>query len=232
MQVRQHRRGTAFHRCGSIVYHPLQSIDTFFAVAEGFSDLCAQARAGRQLVRNRRRREPVPHVQGAFSPNQSGISDASCAGIRGIAGQRRFRPCRDTRIPVCSLFPHQRYSNFNGTSSGVLSLLAAFSCTLIGRFQILFHCPHPPHKASCAIPEINTDGQGLNPANLESVLSNWETTYPGKRFPKLLYTIPSGSNPTGASIPEHRKIEVFVPILLLSARIINGTERMLQAQAR
>ncbi|KAJ6583605.1 pyridoxal phosphate-dependent transferase [Mycena vulgaris] len=61
----------------------------------------------------------------------------------------------------------------------------------------------------CSLIEVNADPQGLNPANLDSILVNWETTYPGKRFPKLLYTIPSGSNPTGASIPEARKVEVL-----------------------
>ncbi|KAF7305471.1 Aminotran-1-2 domain-containing protein [Mycena chlorophos] len=61
----------------------------------------------------------------------------------------------------------------------------------------------------CQLIEVAADAQGLNPSNLEEILSNWETTYPGKRFPKFLYTIPSGSNPTGASIPESRKIEVL-----------------------
>ncbi|KAJ7114790.1 pyridoxal phosphate-dependent transferase [Mycena epipterygia] len=72
--------------------------------------------------------------------------------------------------------------------AGTLGFLAALPCTLI---------------------EVNADAQGLNPANLESVLLNWETTHPGKRYPKFLYTVPSGSNPTGASIPERRKIDVL-----------------------
>ncbi|KAJ7040057.1 pyridoxal phosphate-dependent transferase [Mycena alexandri] len=72
--------------------------------------------------------------------------------------------------------------------SGTLGFLAALPGTLI---------------------EVNTDSQGLNPANLETILSRWETTQPGKPYPKALYTIPSGSNPTGASIPEARKIEVL-----------------------
>jgi tryptophan aminotransferase len=62
------------------------------------------------------------------------------------------------------------------------------------------------------LPEAHADSQGLNPTHLGSILSQWETTHPGKAYPKLLYTIPSGSNPTGASIPEHRKIEVYVSI--------------------
>ncbi|KAJ7104362.1 pyridoxal phosphate-dependent transferase [Mycena belliarum] len=61
----------------------------------------------------------------------------------------------------------------------------------------------------CSLIEVHADGQGLNPANLELILANWETERPGKRPPKLLYTIPSGSNPTGASIPEHRKVDVL-----------------------
>ncbi|KAF8190976.1 pyridoxal phosphate-dependent transferase [Mycena galopus ATCC 62051] len=71
---------------------------------------------------------------------------------------------------------------------GTLGFLAALPCTLI---------------------EANSDSQGLDPANLEKILANWETTHPEKAYPKLLYTVPSGSNPTGASIPEHRKIEVL-----------------------
>ncbi|KAJ6496410.1 pyridoxal phosphate-dependent transferase [Mycena sanguinolenta] len=72
--------------------------------------------------------------------------------------------------------------------AGTLGFLAALPCTLV---------------------EANADSDGLNPANLEIILANWETTHPGRPYPKLLYTVPSGSNPTGASIPEHRKVEVL-----------------------
>ncbi|KAF7305475.1 Aminotran-1-2 domain-containing protein [Mycena chlorophos] len=65
------------------------------------------------------------------------------------------------------------------------------------------------HFLANSLVEVAADAEGLNPTNLEEILSNWKTTYPGKRFPKFLYTIPSGSNPTGASIPESRKIEVL-----------------------
>ncbi|KAJ7150604.1 pyridoxal phosphate-dependent transferase [Mycena filopes] len=71
---------------------------------------------------------------------------------------------------------------------GALGFLAALPCTLI---------------------EVHSDGHGLDPANLEAILANWEADHPGKGFPKALYTVPSGSNPTGASIPEARKIEVL-----------------------
>ncbi|KAJ7676697.1 pyridoxal phosphate-dependent transferase [Mycena polygramma] len=72
--------------------------------------------------------------------------------------------------------------------AGVLGFLAPLPCTLI---------------------EAHADAQGLNPASLEAILSNWDATHPGKAYPKFLYTIPSGSNPTGASIPDRRKVEVL-----------------------
>jgi hypothetical protein len=125
---------------------------------------------------------------------------------------------------VTWLFP-QRWADFDSSSSGVLGLLAAFPCTLIGTVRRLLQFSHQAHWPSLPFTEVTADGQGLNPASLESVLSNWGTTHPGKRFPKLLYTIPSGSNPTGASIPEHRKIEVCVPFRLLSANNATRDER-------
>ncbi len=57
--------------------------------------------------------------------------------------------------------------------------------------------------------DVHTDTQGLRPDDLEDTLANWETKHPGKRFPKLLYTIPTGSNPSGASSPEARKLKVL-----------------------
>ncbi|KWU46792.1 PLP-dependent transferase [Rhodotorula sp. JG-1b] len=53
--------------------------------------------------------------------------------------------------------------------------------------------------------EVPVDTQGLDPAKLEDTLANFSTKYPGKRFPKLLYTIPTGSNPTGATAPLERR---------------------------
>ncbi|KAL8283103.1 hypothetical protein RQP46_005881 [Phenoliferia psychrophenolica] len=57
--------------------------------------------------------------------------------------------------------------------------------------------------------EVPVDTEGLQPDVLEDMLANWTTKYPGKRFPKLLYTIPTGSNPTGCSSPLSRKIKIL-----------------------
>ncbi|KAK4702508.1 tryptophan aminotransferase, partial [Phenoliferia sp. Uapishka_3] len=57
--------------------------------------------------------------------------------------------------------------------------------------------------------EVPVDTEGLQPDVLEDMLANWSTQHPGKRFPKLLYTIPTGSNPTGCSSPLERKIKIL-----------------------
>ncbi|KAK1145514.1 hypothetical protein N8T08_004072 [Aspergillus melleus] len=53
--------------------------------------------------------------------------------------------------------------------------------------------------------EVQSDAEGLNPVDLERVLFAW----PGKRRPRVLYTIPTGSNPTGQSCTEIRKAQIL-----------------------
>ncbi|TNN46699.1 Kynurenine/alpha-aminoadipate aminotransferase, mitochondrial [Liparis tanakae] len=53
---------------------------------------------------------------------------------------------------------------------------------------------------------------GMIPAGLKEVLSRWdpsEVQKPGSTAPKILYTIPNGGNPTGASMSAQRKQEVY-----------------------
>jgi len=59
---------------------------------------------------------------------------------------------------------------------------------------------------------LQCDAQGLIPESLESTLKNWETNHPKLQDPvrpKVLYTIPTGSNPTGASLTLARKKEIY-----------------------
>ncbi|EAA66872.1 hypothetical protein AN8519.2 [Aspergillus nidulans FGSC A4] len=53
---------------------------------------------------------------------------------------------------------------------------------------------------------VYSDAQGLNPASLEQALSEWPGDSPR---PKVLYTTPTGSNPTGQSCTESRKAEIL-----------------------
>lgn len=47
---------------------------------------------------------------------------------------------------------------------------------------------------------VPTDEGGLVPAGLDKVLAEWHATHPGRPKPRVLYTIPNGSNPTGNQI--------------------------------
>ncbi|KZT42180.1 PLP-dependent transferase [Sistotremastrum suecicum HHB10207 ss-3] len=54
--------------------------------------------------------------------------------------------------------------------------------------------------------EIPTDSKGLRPGAMEQVLDNWDPSMPK---PKLLYTIPVGSNPTGFTATTKRRLDVL-----------------------
>ncbi|XP_030047407.1 kynurenine/alpha-aminoadipate aminotransferase, mitochondrial [Microcaecilia unicolor] len=64
----------------------------------------------------------------------------------------------------------------------------------------------------CNLINIPSDRDGIIPQALKEVLSRWRTgtaANPNSTFPKLLYTIPNGSNPTGTSLTMERKREIY-----------------------
>lgn len=68
------------------------------------------------------------------------------------------------------------------------------------------------HKAKMF--EAATDSQGVEPKNLEQLLSNWSTSpsTSSHPFPKFLYTTPTGANPSGTSASDERKREILTII--------------------
>ncbi|KAG8981199.1 hypothetical protein FRC05_004100 [Tulasnella sp. 425] len=60
------------------------------------------------------------------------------------------------------------------------------------------------HK--CHAAEVSTDADGILADDLEHILQNWPKD---KRKPKLLYTVPYGCNPTGASATLERRLKVL-----------------------
>ncbi|XP_061816549.1 kynurenine/alpha-aminoadipate aminotransferase, mitochondrial [Nerophis lumbriciformis] len=64
----------------------------------------------------------------------------------------------------------------------------------------------------CNIINVCSDQHGMIPASLKEVLSRWDPSdvhKPGSGAPKILYTIPNGGNPTGASMTAQRKKEIY-----------------------
>ena len=53
---------------------------------------------------------------------------------------------------------------------------------------------------------VPIDADGIIPEKLEAILDNWTA---GTPKPKLIYTIPTGQNPTGTSLADERKHEIY-----------------------
>ncbi|KAI9098215.1 pyridoxal phosphate-dependent transferase [Phlyctochytrium arcticum] len=58
----------------------------------------------------------------------------------------------------------------------------------------------------CKFVEVSTDAKGLDPVQLQKILSEWKDV---KTRPKVLYTVPVGGNPTGTSTTEERKRRIY-----------------------
>ncbi|EHK16414.1 uncharacterized protein TRIVIDRAFT_40829 [Trichoderma virens Gv29-8] len=56
---------------------------------------------------------------------------------------------------------------------------------------------------------IPIDEQGLIPEAMDELLTNWDETARGSRKPHLLYTVPSGQNPTGATQGLERRQAIY-----------------------
>ncbi len=56
---------------------------------------------------------------------------------------------------------------------------------------------------------IKMDEQGLLPTSMDHILSTWNPTSRGAPKPWLLYTVPSGHNPTGATQGRERRQQIY-----------------------
>jgi len=55
---------------------------------------------------------------------------------------------------------------------------------------------------------VGMDREGIIPEGLEEILKSWDETSQGRR-PHVLYTIPSGQNPTGGTLTYKRRQEIY-----------------------
>jgi len=61
----------------------------------------------------------------------------------------------------------------------------------------------------CHFVEVESDKNGLDPAKLAAILDTWPPNSGGKEKPRVLYTVPNGGNPTGASMSAERREELY-----------------------
>lgn len=64
----------------------------------------------------------------------------------------------------------------------------------------------------CHLATTRTDGQGIVPEEMAALLADWGSSPAGRAGapkPRVLYTIPVGSNPTGVSLSAERKAAIY-----------------------
>lgn len=56
---------------------------------------------------------------------------------------------------------------------------------------------------------VKMDSEGLLPESMDEILTNWDVKARGARKPHVLYTVPSGQNPTGATQGTERRRAIY-----------------------
>ncbi|XP_067838582.1 kynurenine/alpha-aminoadipate aminotransferase, mitochondrial isoform X2 [Heptranchias perlo] len=120
--------------------------------------------------------------------------------------------------PTVNYDPEQGQMDLCVTSGSQEGLSKVFEMLLSPGDSILLDTPTYPgtltaiNPLGCKILSVSSDQHGMIPQSLSDVLSKWkpeEAKNPDSDIPRVLYTIPNGGNPTGASMTADRKREVY-----------------------
>ncbi|KAI5809303.1 pyridoxal phosphate-dependent transferase [Pyronema omphalodes] len=65
------------------------------------------------------------------------------------------------------------------------------------------------HPLGCRFVGVAMDEEGMIPSALDTLLATWDVEARGARKPFLMYTVPSGQNPTGATQSAQRRKEIY-----------------------
>ncbi|SCU94556.1 LADA_0G09296g1_1 [Lachancea dasiensis] len=111
-------------------------------------------------------------------------------------------------------FHNPKYSNWDvvattGSTQAWEATLRVF-CNRGDSILVEYHSYTSPIYAAQAqginVVHVPLDEEGIVPAALEEKLRNWHHSLP---FPKLLYIIPTGQNPTGSTLGGERRKQVY-----------------------
>ncbi|XP_072113202.1 kynurenine/alpha-aminoadipate aminotransferase, mitochondrial isoform X1 [Mobula birostris] len=120
--------------------------------------------------------------------------------------------------PTANYSPEQGQMDLCVTNGSQEALSKVFEMLVSPGDTVLLECPtYAGTLASlqplgCKLLGITTDQHGAIPQSLSDTLSRWkpeEAKDPSSDIPKVLYTIPNGGNPTGASMTAERKMEIY-----------------------
>lgn len=138
----------------------------------------------------------IPELLTWMKSLQRSLHDPPTANYSAEKGQMDMCVTTGSQEGLCKVFemlvgPGDNVLLDAPTYSGTLSALRPLGCNIIN---------------------VPSDQHGMIPSALKEVLSQWdpsEVHQPGSTAPRVLYTIPNGGNPTGASMTEERKRAVY-----------------------
>ncbi|KAJ3585678.1 hypothetical protein NHX12_014397 [Muraenolepis orangiensis] len=138
----------------------------------------------------------IPELVTWMKSLQCSLHNPPSAGYSPERGQMDLCVTTGSQEGLCKVFemlvnPGDNVLLDSPTYSGTLAALQPLGCNLIS---------------------VTSDQHGMVPAALKEALSRWdpsEVHRPGSTAPRVLYTIPNGGNPTGASMTTQRKQEVY-----------------------
>ncbi|XP_067255984.1 kynurenine/alpha-aminoadipate aminotransferase, mitochondrial-like isoform X2 [Chanodichthys erythropterus] len=148
----------------------------------------------------------IPELVSWMKDLQKSLHNPPTAGYSPERGQMEMCVTTGSQEGLCKIFEMLVSSGDNvlldaPTYSGTLAALQPLGCNIIN---------------------VPGDQHGMIPEGLRKVLARWDPTdtlKPGSTAPRVLYTIPNGGNPTGASMTYERKQEVYELHVVLKPRL-------------
>eukprot|EP00041_Stephanoeca_diplocostata_P017690 m.362289 g.362289 ORF g.362289 m.362289 type:complete len:469 (-) comp20786_c1_seq2:868-2274(-) len=124
---------------------------------------------------------------------------------------------RDTLQHLQKRFHHPQIPTDIAVTTGSQEALSRAFEMLLGPSDSLL-VENPTYSGSLAflnatdthLAGVATDERGLIPESLSEVLETWDATQPaGRTRPRVLYTVPTGANPSGGTIDAERRQRVY-----------------------
>jgi aromatic amino acid aminotransferase I len=69
---------------------------------------------------------------------------------------------------------------------------------------------------------VETDAFGLVPEDFSRKMAKWDSLYPGIAKPRVIYTIPTGANPSGGTLSVDRREALYATAKQYGARFSTG----------
>ncbi|PVD23050.1 hypothetical protein C0Q70_16312 [Pomacea canaliculata] len=149
---------------------------------------------------------------------RKGLQYAATPGIADLLEWIKMLQKAIHNPPTMGITDPQRQLDVLVTSGSQDAICKTMEACIEKGQNILMECPSYPGTLGIVKPlgpniiEVKSDKDGIDPAHLKQILSKWnpsDAKDKDSELPRLLYIIPNGGNPTGASLTLKRKKEIY-----------------------